>query len=61
MTNPGLPQCKVCYKFLPESFKDFVICVACFATRERALQNRPTLRQPSYTTPHQRLERKTDG
>ncbi len=55
------PQCTVCTRFMPDSFRDFKICVACFALQERMHQNHPTLRQPTYETAYQRLERDNRG
>jgi hypothetical protein len=56
MVDREAPQCKACFNEMPASFRDFRLCAACLFAQIRAAQNRPTVRQPSYTPPHQRLE-----
>lgn len=56
MSDQDAPQCKACFEFMPASFRDFPLCIACYATRYRARQNRATYKQPSYRTALQALE-----
>lgn len=55
------PYCRVCYNDLPPRFKDFKLCAACFFAKQRAEANRPHYTQPSYASPLNKLDRKSDG
>ena len=43
--------------YMPPEFRDFPLCVACYAARERARAARPSLRSPSYRSPLHALEK----
>ena len=50
------PQCKVCYNFLPDRFKDFNLCARCYFEAERRRASRLRFHHPRYSNPLQALE-----